>query len=260
MSDSEIKHLFKRADAQVHIDEARKKKTHQAMMMEMEKQKINKQRIEMRMSIKNILLQQFQYMDKLFFYVYGGLICMGIIFIAVLQHTQVNKNEIITVCMVGAGILSITSIGVIDKLFFEKMAELGSTCYLSTKQCVAIWMVLSGMVNVVVLFLLAGYINGRWSVGLIQVGLYILTPYLMSAVIALGILSMEVGRKHSFLFGISGIFLSIGYGVIGTIPGVLLATAIWLWAAAFIVSIVLFTIQIKRLFNHMEKGDVLCMN
>ena len=154
MGDSEIKNLFVRANAQVHIDEARKQKTHQAMMMEMEKQKINKRRIEMRMSIKNILLQQFQYMDKLFFYIYGGLICLGIIFIAVLQYIGVSQNDIITVCMAGAGILSITSIGVIDKMFFGKMAELGASCYFNTKQCVAAWMVMSGMVNVVVLFLI----------------------------------------------------------------------------------------------------------
>lgn len=260
MSDSEIKNLFKRADAQVHIDEARKEKAHQAMMMEMEKQKINKQRIEMRMSIKNILLQQFQYMDKLFFYIYGGLICLGIIFIAVLQYIGVNQNEIITVCMVGAGILNITSIGVIDKLFFGKMAELGATCYLNTKQCVTAWMVLSGMVNVVVLFLMAGYLNGFWRVGLLQVGLYILTPYLLSGMIALGILSMEAGRKHSFLFGISGVFLSIGYGIIGTILRVMTLAAMWIWTAVFILSLLLFVIQIKRLFNRMEKGDVLCMN
>ena len=59
-------------------------------------------------------------MDKLFFYIYGGLICLGIIFIAVLQYIGVSQNEIITVCMAGAGILSITSIGVIDKMFFGK--------------------------------------------------------------------------------------------------------------------------------------------
>lgn len=260
MSDSEIKHLFKRADAQVHIDEARKQKTRQAMMMEMEKQEINNQRIEMRMSIKNILLQQFQYMDKLFFYIYGVIICLGFIFIAVLQYIGVNQNEIITVCMAGAGILSITSISVIDKMFFGKMAELGASCYFNTKQCVAAWIVMSGMVNVVVLFLLASYLNGCWRVGLLRVGLYILTPYLLSAVIALGILSMETGRKHSFLFIISGFLMSIGYGIIGAIPGALLATAIRIWTAVFIVSLFLFVIQIKRLFNRMEKGDVLCMN
>ena len=187
MSDSEIKNLFKRADAQVHIDEKRKQMAYQIVLMEIENQGIEKQRIEsgriekqeirqqeidirgvesrntekqeqLRMSVKNILLQQFQYMDKLFFYIYGGLICLGIIFIAVLQYTGVSQNEIITVCMAGAGILSITSIGVIDKMFFGKMAELGASCYFNTKQCVAAWMVMSGMINVVVLFFLACWI------------------------------------------------------------------------------------------------------
>ena len=177
-----------------------------------------------------------------------------------LQYIGVSQNEIITVCMAGAGILSITSIGVIDKMFFGKMAELGASCYFNTKQCVAAWMVMSGMVNVVVLFLLAGYLNGFWRVGLLQVGLYILTPYLLSGMIALGILSMETGRKHSFLFGISGVFLSIGYGIIGTIPRVMTLAAMWIWTAVFILSLLLFVIQIKRLFNRMERGDVLCMN
>ena len=91
-------------------------------------------------------------------------------------------------------------------------------------------------------------------------GLYSLTPYLLSGMIALGILSMEAGRKHSFLFGISGVFLSIGYGIIGTIPRVMTLAAMWIWTAVFILSLLLFVIQIKRLFNRMEKGDVLCMN
>ena len=253
MRDSEIKTLFAKADEQVHVDEIRKQKTYYAMIEEMEKQRTPM------MSTKNILFHQFWYMDKLFFAVYGVLICLGIIFITALQYTGLNQNEMITVCMVGAGILSITSISVIDKLFFGKMAELGASCYFNTKQCVAAWMVISGMVNVVVLFLLAGYLNGFWRVGLLQVGLYILTPYLLSGMIALDILSMETGQKHSFLV-ISGFLMSIGYGVIGAIPGIMFTAANRIWTAVFILSLLLFVIQIKRLFNRMEKGDVLCMN
>ena len=254
MRDSEIKTLFAKADEQVHVDEIRKQKTYYAMIEEMEKQRTPM------MSTKNILFHQFWYMDKLFFAVYGVLICLGIIFITALQYTGLNQNGMITVCMVGAGILSITSISVIDKLFFGKMAELGASCYFNTKQCVAAWMVISGMVNVVVLFLLAGYLNGFWRVGLLQVGLYILTPYLLSGMIALDILSMETGKKHSFLFVISGFLMSIGYGVIGAIPGIMFTAANRIWTAVLILSLLLFVIQIKRLFNRMEKGDVLCMN
>ena len=251
---SEIKTLFAKADEQVHVDEIRKQKTYHAMIEEMEKQRTPM------MSTKNILLHQFWYMDKLFFAVYGVLICLGIIFITALQYTGLNQNEMITVCMVGAGILSITSISVIDKLFFGKMAELGESCYFNTKQCVAAWLVLSGMINVMILFLIAGYLNYHWRVGLLQVGLYILTPYLVSSIIALGILLMEKRGKNSSLFGMSAIFLSISYGVIGSIPRALFVTTLWIWAVAFLVSGLLFVMQIKKLLSKMEKGEVLCTN
>lgn len=254
ITDSEIKTLFAKADEQVHVDEIRKQKTYYAMIEEMEKQRTPM------MSTKNILFHQFWYMDKLFFAVYGVLICLGIIFITALQYTGLNQNGMITVCMVGAGILSITSISVIDKLFLGKMAELGESCYFNTKQCVAAWLVLSGMINVMILFLIAGYLNYHWSVGLLQVGLYILTPYLVSSITALGILSMETRGKNSSLFGMSAIFLSISYGVIGSIPRALFVTTLWIWAVAFLVSGLLFVMQIKKLLSKMEKGEVLCTN
>ena len=97
MRDSEIKTLFAKADEQVHVDEIRKQKTYHAMIEKMEKQRTPM------MSTKNILFHQFWYMDKLFFAVYGVLICLGIIFITALQYTGLNQNEMITVCMVGAG-------------------------------------------------------------------------------------------------------------------------------------------------------------
>lgn len=133
------------------------------------------------------------------------------------------------------------------------MAELGESCYFNTKQCVAAWLVLSGMINVMILFLIAGYLNYHWSVGLLQVGLYILTPYLVSSITALGILSMETRGKNSSLFGMSAIFLSISYGVIGSIPRALFVTTLWIWAVAFLVSGLLFVMQIKKLLSKMEK-------
>ena len=93
-------------------------------------------------------------------------------------------------------------------------------------------------------------------------GLYILTPYLVSSITALGILSMETRgkRKNSSLFGMSAIFLSTSYGVIGSIPRALFVTTLWIWAVAFLVSGLLFVMQIKKLLSKMEKGEVLCTN
>lgn len=254
MRNSEIKALFEKAEEQIQVDEIRKQETYNMMLETMEKQRTPM------MSIKNILLHQIWYMDKVFFIIYGVIICLGIVSIAALQYIGVNQNEIIIACMVGAGILSVVSISIIDKVFFGRMAELGECCYFNTKQCVAAWLALSGMINIVLLLFVTGYLSYFQEVGLLQVGLYILTPYLMSNIVALGILSIEKRGKSSLLFWMSSVFLSICYIVIGSIPKILLATALWIWGIAFLVSGFIFVIQVKKLLSQIEKGEILCMN
>ncbi len=254
MRKSEIKKLFMEAERQVYIDENQKQKTCHEMIKELKKQKSPV------MSVRGILYHQILYMDKVFFAIYGAVICLGIIFISVLHYTGVNQNEMIKICMAGAALLSIMSICTIDKLFFGGMGELGESCYFNTKQCVAAWLVLSGMINAVVLISGAGYLNYCWKLGLLQVVLYILTPYQVSNVIALRILSIENRGKRSALFGTSVLFLPIGFAIVGSTSGVFLTTAIGVWVATFFLSVFLFAVQMKKLLNKMEKGDVLCMS
>lgn len=113
MRNSEIKALFEKAEEQIQVDEIRKQETYNMMLETMEKQRTPM------MSIKNILLHQIWYMDKVFI-IYGVIICLGIVSIAALQYIGVNQNEIIIACMVGAGILSVVSISIIDKVFLEE--------------------------------------------------------------------------------------------------------------------------------------------
>lgn len=254
MKNIEIKQLFTKADEQICVGESKKQNAYQAVLAEMEKQKIQT------MPVKNILWQQFYYMDKFFFVVYGFLICFGVAAIAVLQHMGISQNEMITVCMAGAGILGIISILGIDRLFFGNMAELGASCYFNTKQCVAAWLVLSGMVDILFLFLTACYLNYHWKANLLQMGLYILTPYLISCIIALKVLSMEKREYRLILSGIIAAFLSAAYVVLGSVPQMFLITALWVWATAFFVSVMFAVIQIKKLLHHMQEGEVLCMN
>ena len=77
MKNSEIKRLFTKADKQICVDKSKKQNAYQAVFAEMEIQTIQT------MPVKNILCQQFYYMDKFFFVVYGFLICSGVAAIAV---------------------------------------------------------------------------------------------------------------------------------------------------------------------------------
>ena len=73
MRNSKIKALFEKAEEQIQVDEIRKQETYNMMLETMEKQRTPM------MSIKNILLHQIWYMDKVFFIIYGVIICLGIV-------------------------------------------------------------------------------------------------------------------------------------------------------------------------------------
>ena len=204
------------------------------------------------MSTKNILLHQFWYMDKLFFAVYGVLICLGIIFITALQYTGLNQNGMITVCMVGAGILSITSISVIDKLFFGKMAELGATCYFDTRMCAAAGLMAIGSVNFIIIMSLALYSGNTWEVSNLQTVIYILTAYLVSGSLDFGILLFKTGEKASVAMA-AGILICSGVCiVVSNISGVLFSASISIWAGVCAVAGGLTFVQVKRLFSAGE--------
>ena len=111
-----------------------------------------------------------------------------------------------------------------------------------------------------VLFLLTGCLNYQWRIGMMQAGLYIVTPYLLSCVAALGILSLEIKEKSPAMFAVTAILLSIAYVIVTEIPNAFTETAICLWGGAFVLAVVLFVFQVKRLFGKIEKGEVLCMN
>lgn len=254
MKEKEIRALFLQADEQIPMKEIRKCETYEILVEEMNQQKSPV------ISKKYLLLSQFWYMDKTFFVLYGALICLGLLTIAALEYLGAGEKEIMTVCMAGAGSLSTMSILVINKLFFGKMAEMGASCYFHTKQCVAAHLIATGMVNLFILMFMALYLETFLDISWLQVGLYILTPYLVSSTMTLGILSTETGDKIPYFLCVSMFFLAMGSAVIGAVPEMFLVSSLWIWGFVFVITGILLIRQVKRLFRQMEKGEVLCMN
>lgn len=142
---------------------------------------------------------------------------------------------------------------IIDKLFFGRMAELGASCYFDTKQCVAAYMVIMGSVNLIVFLLIIFYVGNCWDIGIIQLGLYVLTAFLLSNIVAMGILSTKVGRENPFYLLSSGVFLALGYTVFSAVPAAFYVATLGVWAMACFVLGCLLALLIKKLFIQMEK-------
>lgn len=254
MKTDDIKRMFDLTDSAMTISDEKKQQTFEKMSLELGGQKSP---IEKR---RNILLNQFLYIDKSFIYIYGIFVCLEIVFMIISPNLKIGKTEIISFCMAGSGVISVTAILLLDKIFFDKMAELGASCYFCTKQSIAAYMIVVESMNLVMLSISSLYVSCLWKIAVVQIVIYIVTSFLFSNVVALGILMTKTGQKSPFLLFASGIFMSILYLILPAIPSVFLVSAIWVWEIACIVIIMILTLEMKKYFKKVEKGELLCMN
>lgn len=254
MQTCEIKELFRRSDEQITVREEKKQQVFADM-----KEELKGLRVPV-MGQKEILLSQFLYMDKSFLYVYVLVVCLGMVGLFLLRESGVDVNTVIISCMIGASAFAVMAVLFIDSLFFGKMAELGASCYFSTKQCAAAYMVMVGSVNLVVLLLIILYVGNCWEIGVLRLGLYVWTAFFLSNLVSVGILSTGFGRENRYFLLVGGAFQAAGYIVFSEVPAAFYGTLIGAWGIACFVFGSLFVIQLKRLFSRMEKGELLCMN
>ena len=254
MENREIKELFLQADKQIAIQESRKQQVLTSMTRELKQQKIPV------LNQREILFSHFLYMDKSFLILYAIAVCFCIGILLLLQRTGADINTMIIACMIGVSGIAVLTVFLIDKLFFGRMAELGASCYFSTKQSVAVYMVIVGSVNLAIFILIILCIGSSLNIGVLQLGLYMMTAFFLSNIVSMGILSTEIGRENRYFLFINSVFLAIGYTVFSAVPTAFSAVPLGAWGIACFILGSLFALQLKKLFAEMIKGEILCMN
>ena len=251
MENREIKELFLQADKQIAIQESRKQQVLTSMTMELKQQKIPV------LNQREILFSQFLYMDKSFLILHAIAVCFCIGILLLLQRAGADINTMIIACMIGVSGIAVLTVFLIDKLFLGRMAELGASCYFSTKQSVAAYMVIVGSINLAIFLLIIFYIGSSLNIGILQLGLYVVTAFFLSNIVSVGILSTEIGRENRYFLFISSVFLAIGYTVFSAVPTVFSAVSLGAWGIACFILGRVFALQLKKLFLEMIKGEIL---
>ena len=209
---------------------------------------------------RKILLQQVRYMDKLIIITQIILYVIVVIIAIMMRQKGVLEEEIILFSILISGLFGIISIAQISRIFSSGIEELSESCYFNVKQIVAFQLLISGVMNLTMLFFVILFVGLFWKIALIQIGLYILVPFVIAQCCCLKALLLEIGRKNSYLLIIVGIFITILYIVIASIPRVYQLTALSIWGVSFVVGILLLGMQVRALFEGIERGDILCMN
>lgn len=254
MENREIKELFLQADKQIAIQELRKQQVLTSLTAELKQRKVPV------INQREILFSHFLYMDKSFLAVYAIAVCFCIGILLLLQRIGADKNTMIIACMIGVSGIAVLTVVLIDKLFFGRMAELGASCYFSTKQSVAAYMVIVSGVNLAIFWLIILCIGCSLNIGILQLGLYVMTAFFLSNIVSVGILSTEIGRENRYFLFISSVFLAIGYTVFSAVPTAFSAASLGAWGIACFISGSLLALQLKKLFVKIIKGEILCMN
>lgn len=253
--DQELYDRFRNTADSLVIDEERKKES----ILFLQKQIANKP-IGILNSRIHIFLNQIRYMDKSTTWIHTAVCIILLLIMIFFSRYGMEKEDIILISMVLSGILGVVTIVEVSRIFFSGIAELSESCYFNVKQIVAFQMLISGILNLTVLFIGIVFVGFQWKIHMLQIGLYLLVPFVMAQCCCLRVLLTEVGRRSSYLLVMVGAFLIVFYMILASIPGLYLVTALTLWGVAFLIGLLFMGIQIKALFRGIEKGDILCMN
>ncbi|MBD5393604.1 MAG: DUF2157 domain-containing protein [Lachnospiraceae bacterium] len=211
-------------------------------------------------SKKQILKNHFLYMDKIVPGFQILLYTIMAISVMCLYKEGLGKQEVIIAAMLLSGIMGMISIIEICRMFFSDLAELGESCYFNIYQMTALHMVYSGIINLTALLSGILFVGGKWKTDLLQTGLYILVPFVFAECGCLTVLLTRAGRRNPYIACTAGIFTTLFFGILATMPQVYHVSASVFWGGAFILGILLLGMQIKKLFVEIEKGDILCTN
>lgn len=253
--DIDIKAMFASADALLPIDAERKTRT-----MERLRQEIAGKEVLLVSNRRKIWLNQMRYADRsmLAFHILG---CIVMLALMVMMHVLRIDNEfMIAASMIFSGVLGSLSALEVGKICFAELSELSETCFFNVRQKAAFDMIISGIINLTSLTSGILFVGFQWKIWLLQIGLYILVPFIFAQCVCLGVLLTEAGRKNGWLTAVAGIFLCVFYAILASTPQLYTTSALFIWAIALVVGIVVLGIQTKALFTEINKGEILCTN
>lgn len=252
---ADIRSAFAETDSRLIIDRKRRQDT-----LDLLRDTIECKEVRLVYKKRQIWLNQLRYADKnmILFHLSGHIVML---FLMVLMDIRNVDSRFMTAsAMIFAGVLGSLSILAVSRVCFTKPAELSESCYFNVRQLTAFDMVFSGLVNLAMLSMVILFAGFQWKMRLIQIGLYILVPFIVTQCVCLGVLLTEAGRRNAWLVAAIGAFLSAFYLILASTPHLYTESALFIWVIALLLSAVIFTVQINALFREISKGDILCTN
>ena len=147
---------------------------------------------------------------------------------------------------------------IVDKKGKEQTLELAETCYFNTKQLAGLEMTILGGINLIMLSFAVFYVGVQWKMSFFRMGVYVGVPFLFTVSVCLGCMMAETRWRRSAMTAGAGLLSAVLVLAAATVPEVYLPSAAAVWCMALAAGMAVLAVQIRRLFNEIGRGEILC--
>lgn len=253
----DLKSRFTAADRQLPIDERRKSET-LAILCRETQSRANRPVQNKRLLLRNLL----RYTDRSLPGIHI-LCCTALLLLLLYAGNRdfFGENDaavMVFLSMVFPCCLTFFSYFELRQLCLTGIAELGKTCFFHASHLAALTMAFSGILNLMAVsagIFLAGL---QWKIRLLQLGLYVLVPFIFMQCLCLGCMLTETGRRHPWLNAALGLTLPLCLSSLSQSQTAYTEAALLVWAAALFTGILILAAEVRIFFIKLEKGDILC--
>lgn len=252
--EKEIVNLFENDRRSLAVDEDRK-----SVAMQILQRKVDEKSIIPKATFGEIMRMQITFMNK-------KMIVLQIFAFFVFMWIYVKAGrtiDYVDLYLLGTVAAALFSVFLVISCFGEeqyKVAELAGSCYFNNRQLCLLRMILSGGINLIILSVIIIYTENLTKNSLLQVGMYVLVPYLMAGCIHFLVMlfGSAAGGMASVWGGAAIVLLCSSGGLI--FPQLYEETAIGAWVAGLIIFGGIYVAEIVGILKQMERGERLCMS
>lgn len=250
---SDLKKLFQEADRFIIVDKKGKEQTLERLFEET---------IEGGTSItarfSEIVLSQLRYMEKGIWLADAAVNMLFILILLLLRYYGAEERDITTTAMLLASSSGGVSIWILSRLFSNGAGELAETCYFNTKQLAGLEMTILGGINLIMLSFAVFYVGVQWKMSFFRMGVYVGVPFLFTVSVCLGCMMAETRRRRFAMTAGAGLLSAVLVLAATAVPEVYLPSAAAVWCMALAAGMAVLAVQIRRLFNEIGRGEILC--
>ena len=267
MKDREIQALFKNDNDYFSQNEIEKGKRGEGIRIL--KGAAAEKRLHPAVSLREVMIGQLRFLDRRVFIL--QILLLGGVFLTMLSLKEaqaVGENGCGGMLMPAYMVIG-TVFAVLSGLFAAagyrrtlsvNIAELMESCYFNSKQNCYLNMAVYGGIDLCLLLLFAVYVRGKVERSILDIGIYLLVPFVIANCFYLGFMMWERGRKNTMLIPGWGVTLSAVLGSMAAFSQLYEKAAMAAWYGVFAAGVLLFIIEMKLFIQKVDEGEILCMS